>query len=58
MEKEIIFMLKSYGQDPEFFKFYRSMIAYEESLNSDDTRLVITPDSDFFNYFKDPLGNK
>lgn len=49
---------ESYGQDPEFFKFYRSMIAYEESLNSDDTRLVITPDSDFFNYFKDPLGNK
>ncbi|MDG2187361.1 MAG: protease modulator HflC [Hyphomicrobiales bacterium] len=48
---------ESYGQDPEFFKFYRSMIAYEESLNSTDTRLVINPDSDFFTYFKDPLGN-
>ena len=48
---------ESYGQDPEFFNFYRSMIAYEESLNSTDTRLVINPDSDFFTYFKDPLGN-
>jgi membrane protease subunit HflC len=48
---------ESYGQDPEFFKFYRSMVAYEESLKSGDTRLVISPDTDFFNYFKDPLGS-
>ncbi|MAV99126.1 MAG: protease modulator HflC [Rhodobiaceae bacterium] len=48
---------ESYGQDPEFFKFYRSMVAYEESLKSGDTRLVISPDTDFFTYFKDPLGS-
>jgi membrane protease subunit HflC len=48
---------ESYGQDPEFFKFYRSMVAYEESLKSGDTRLVISPDTDFFSYFKDPLGS-
>ena len=48
---------ESYGRDPEFFKFYRSMVAYEESLKSGDTRLVISPDTDFFNYFKDPLGS-
>jgi membrane protease subunit HflC len=33
------------------------MVAYEESLKSGDTRLVISPDTDFFNYFKDPLGS-
>ena len=49
---------EAFGKDPEFFKFYRSMVAYEESLKSGDTRLVISPDTDFFNYFKDPLGSK
>jgi membrane protease subunit HflC len=33
------------------------MVAYEESLKSGDTRLVISPDTDFFTYFKDPLGS-
>ncbi len=46
----------AYGRDPEFFGFYRSMVAYEEGLSSRDTRMVISPDSDFFRYFKDPLG--
>jgi modulator of FtsH protease HflC len=46
----------AYGQDPGFFSFYRSMQAYEASLRSNDTRLVIKPDSDFFRYFGDPLG--
>ncbi len=46
----------AYGRDPEFFAFYRSMLAYEESLSDDKTSLVMSPDSDFFRYFKDPLG--
>ena len=46
----------AYGQDPGFFSFYRSMQAYEASLRSNDTRLVIKPDSDFFRYFGDPSG--
>lgn len=47
---------EAYGQDPDFFEFYRSMQAYEQGLKSDDTRLVISPDSDFFKYFADPRG--
>ena len=49
---------EAYGKDPEFFKFYRSMIAYEKSFQSGDTRLVISPESDFFDYFKNPTGRK
>ncbi len=47
---------EAFGQDPGFFSFYRSMQAYEQGLQSNDTRLVISPDSDFFRYFRDPLG--
>jgi len=46
----------AFGRDPEFFSFYRSMQAYESGLRSGNTRLVLSPDSDFFRYFKDPLG--
>jgi membrane protease subunit HflC len=43
----------SYGQDPEFFSFYRSLQAYEKSFNSKSDILVVKPDSDFFNYLKE-----
>jgi len=43
----------SYGQDPEFFSFYRSLEAYEKSFSSKSDILVVKPDSDFFNYLKD-----
>jgi membrane protease subunit HflC len=46
----------AYGQDPDFFAFYRSMQAYEKSMQHGDTHLVLRPDSDFFRYFVDPLG--
>ncbi|MEW6257674.1 MAG: protease modulator HflC [Pseudomonadota bacterium] len=47
----------AYGRDPDFFAFYRSMQAFESSLRSNDTRLVISPDSaSFFRYFADPMG--
>jgi len=49
---------EAYSKDPEFFAFYRSMQAYENGLKSGDTRLVISPDSDFFKYFTDPHGSK
>ncbi|WP_417453033.1 protease modulator HflC [Kiloniella sp.] len=41
----------AYGQDVEFFKFYRSMQAYEGALATNGTYMVISPDSDFFDYF-------
>jgi membrane protease subunit HflC len=46
----------AYGRDPDFFTFYRSMQAYEAGLRSNDTRMVLKPDSDFFRYFGDPMG--
>jgi modulator of FtsH protease HflC len=46
----------AYGKDPDFFAFYRSMQAYERSMQHGDTRLVLRPDSDFFRYFGDPGG--
>jgi membrane protease subunit HflC len=46
----------SYGKDPSFAAFYRSMEAYEGSFADDQTTLVLSPDSDFFKYFR--LGPK
>jgi modulator of FtsH protease HflC len=46
----------AYGRDPDFFTFYRSMQAYESGLRSNETRMVLKPDSDFFRYFGDPMG--
>ena len=42
---------EAFGRDPEFFSFYRSMQAYEAALGTDDTTMVLSPDSDFFRYF-------
>jgi membrane protease subunit HflC len=47
---------EAFGRDPDFFAFYRSMQAYEQGLKAGDTRLVISPDSEFFRYFSDPAG--
>ncbi|UUX49479.1 protease modulator HflC [Nisaea acidiphila] len=46
----------AFGQDPEFFAFYRSMQAYRNAMKSGDTTMVLSPDSDFFRYFKDIQG--
>jgi membrane protease subunit HflC len=42
----------SFGRDPNFAAFYRSMQAYEASLGQGDTTLVLSPDSAFFRYFQ------
>ena len=47
---------EAFSRDPDFFAFYRSMQAYELGLRGDGTRLVLSPDSDFFRYFQDPVG--
>jgi membrane protease subunit HflC len=51
-------LAEAFGQDPEFFSFFRSMQAYETGLKGTDTRLVLSPDSDFFRYFNDPAGRR
>ncbi len=42
---------EAFGQDIEFFAFYRSMEAYRIALGSDDTTMVLSPDSEFFRFF-------
>ena len=49
---------EAYGRDPDFFSFYRSMQAYEAGLRSNDTRMLLKPDSEFFRYFVDPSGKR
>ena len=39
------------GTDPEFYAFYRSLEAYKTSLGDGEAELVLSPDSEFFNYF-------
>lgn len=43
----------AFGQDPDFFEFYRSMTAYERALMGQNSTMVISPDSEFFEF----LGN-
>ena len=40
----------SFGQDKEFFAFYRSLQAYSEALNGRDTSFVLTPEGNFFRF--------
>ncbi|WP_420858365.1 protease modulator HflC [Marivivens marinus] len=47
---------EAFGEDPEFFEFYRSMTAYQNSLRPGSTSLVLTPDNEFFNYLKSDSG--
>ena len=49
-EKNRIFA-EAFGQDADFFSFYRSMKAYEVALGGDSTTVVLSPDSEFFTYF-------
>jgi membrane protease subunit HflC len=49
-------LAEAFGRDPDFFAFYRSMQAYEAGLRPGDTRLVLSPTSDFFRYFNNAGG--
>ncbi|MGB0498542.1 MAG: protease modulator HflC [Rubricella sp.] len=42
----------AFGRDPEFFAFYRSLTAYERALQGSNSTMVITPDSEFFEYLE------
>ena len=41
----------AFGQDPDFFSFYRAMQAYEKALIGGETTMILSPDSDFFKFF-------
>jgi modulator of FtsH protease HflC len=47
---------EAFSRDREFFSFYRSMQAYEQSMKAGDTRMLLSPDSDFFRFFQNPSG--
>ncbi|HXW72841.1 MAG TPA: protease modulator HflC [Methylocella sp.] len=47
---------EAYGKDSGFFAFYRSMQAYEAGLKGNGTRIVLSPNSDFFRFFGAPGG--
>lgn len=42
----------AYGRDPEFFAFYRSLTAYEQALKGENSTIVMSPTSEFFDYLK------
>ncbi|OIQ44624.1 MAG: protease modulator HflC [Roseobacter sp. MedPE-SW] len=54
-ERNAIFA-EAYGRDPEFFEFYRSLNAYEGALKGSNSSLVLSPDSEFFNYLRSSRG--
>jgi membrane protease subunit HflC len=43
----------AFGRDPEFYAFTRSLMAYEQSMTGTNTTMVISPDSEFFDYIKE-----
>jgi len=47
---------EAFGQNPEFFKFYRSLEAYRASFKDKSDVLVVDPNSAFFKYFRSPDG--
>ncbi len=45
---------QSYGQDPQFYSFYRSLIAYGTAFKNGKGVMILNPDSAFLRYFDDP----
>lgn len=48
----------AYSKDAEFFEFYRSLAAYEEALKGSNSQMVMSPDSEFFNYLRSDQGSR
>ncbi len=46
----------AYSQNPEFYTFYRSMQAYRTAIGRDQDVLVLSPDSEFFQYLQEQTG--
>jgi membrane protease subunit HflC len=49
---------QSFGKNPEFYRFYRSMEAYKATFKSRSDVLVLDSNSEFFKYFKGPGSGK
>ncbi len=48
---------EAFGADQDFFEFYRSLTAYERALQGTNSTMVITPDSEFFEFLDGPGGS-
>jgi membrane protease subunit HflC len=49
---------EAFGADPEFFEFYRSLTAYERALKGSNSTMVMSPNSEFFNYLRSDQGTR
>ncbi len=49
---------ESFGEDKDFYAFYRSLTAYRNSFKDSSDILVLDPASDFFKFFKDSTGKQ
>lgn len=54
-ERNAIFA-EAFGADEEFFEFYRSLNAYRKALRGDNSSMILSPDSEFFNYLRSDQG--
>ncbi len=54
-ERNAIFA-DAFGADEEFFEFYRSLNAYRQALRGDNSSMVLSPDSEFFDYLRSDMG--
>ncbi|MCL2830646.1 MAG: protease modulator HflC [Betaproteobacteria bacterium] len=49
---------QAFSRNPEFYEFYRSLEAYRESFKTKNDLMIVDPNSDFFKFLKNALGNK
>jgi membrane protease subunit HflC len=54
--RRVAIFAQSYGKDPSFAAFFRSMQAYSGALASGDTTMILSPNSDFFKYYNNGPG--
>lgn len=52
-QEAIRIFAEAFQRDPEFFQFWRTMQAYREVFSTGESRMVLTPESDFFRYFRE-----
>lgn len=54
-QEAIRIFAEAFQRDPQFFQFYRSMQAYREAFSEGDTRMLLSPDSEFFRFFRESM---
>jgi len=55
-QEAIRIFAEAFQRDPNFFQFWRTMQAYREAFHDGNTRLVLTPESEFFRFFRESPG--